>query len=835
MKNSLLLIAILAAVVLVGLGLMTRPAASAGTLNVSLEAHATGLSGAVGLAHHDTNRLYVTEIDGRIRIIQPLGVLLATPYLNIDDRVLSAGEPGAGSEQGLLGLAFHPDYENNGFFYVYYTRDGNSSQDGDLVISRFNVTADPDVADPDSELILLVIEHSEHSNHNGGNLEFGPDGFLYIGTGDGGSGGDPDDNAQRLTQLLGKMLRIDVDLPGGGSVPPDNCSISGANYEIPDDNPFVDGFGGDCDEIWAWGLRNPWRFAFDPLNGDLFIGDVGQNNWEEIDHQPAASSGGENYGWDCYEGDSLYNDTSQSVPCGPMGNYTFPIQVYSSSGSHCSVTGGEIYRGSLYPELYGHYLYADYCSGNFWSLVQNGEGGWTNTNLGDLGSSFTAFGTRKDGELYVTNGSTVYHIVEDTAVTATPTASPSATPSPTASPTEGPSPTPTNTPTATLTPTPTPTPIDPGAPFALNLVEVAGGFENPSVIASAGGAELYVAEQRGVIWSFDPGSPAAPVLFLDLSAQVDDSGFQEGLLGLTFDPDYAGNGYFYINYTDTLSNTVVSRFTVEASPAETLGGEEVLLTFPQPFNDNNGGGLAFGPDGYLYVAVGDGGGSGDPNELAQDITNLYGKVLRLDVHGGGGAPECSAGSYTIPGSNPFVGAAGCDEIWQYGFRNIWGISFDGQTGDFWIADVGDQLAEEINFQPAADTGGQNYGWSCYEGLNEGPNFTPVDCTDTYVLPLHTYDHVAGRSVTGGYVYRGHQYPSMQGYYFFGDFVFGMIWSLDLSDSSVYLHHAFSGSYSAFGRAADGLLYVADHGTGKIYRLEAIEVLQINLPLIQRDP
>jgi glucose/arabinose dehydrogenase len=828
MNRNLPLIAVLTAVLLGGLAL-SRPAASAGSLNVSLVPHAAGFSGAVGIAHHDTNRLYVTEQAGRIRIIQPLGGVIPAPFLDIDDRVLSGGE------RGLLGLAFHPDYANNGFFYVYYTRDGTASQDGDLVISRFSVTGDPNVADPNSELILLVIEHSEFGNHNGGNLEFGPDGYLYIGTGDGGSGGDPDDNGQRTTTLLGKLLRIDVDLGGGGAGSPDNCSNTGTGFEVPSDNPFVDGAGGDCDEIWAWGLRNPWRFAFDPLNGDLFIGDVGQNSWEEIDHQPASSSGGENYGWDCYEGNNLYSDGSQSVPCGDEEDYTFPIKEYSSSGSHCSVTGGEIYRGTLYPEMYGHYIYADYCSGNFWSLFHTGGGNWTNTSLGDFGGSFTAFGTRADGELYVTNGSTVFHIVEDTTVTATPTASSTAIPSPTATATIGPSPTPTNTPTPTLTPTATPTAIGPGAPFTLDLIEVAGGFDDPSVIASAGGPELYVAERAGVIWSFDPGPPSAPAPFLDISAQVDVGGFQEGLLGLAFDPDYDSNGYFYVNYTDNFSNTIVSRFTLGASPAETRGGEEVLLTIPQPFNDNNGGGLAFGPDGYLYVAVGDGGSTGDPNQVAQDPSNLYGAVLRLDVHGGGGAPECSGGSYTVPASNPFVGEAGCDEIWQFGFRNIWGVSFDDLTGDLWIADVGDQQAEEINFQAAAGPAGRNYGWSCYEGLQQGPNYDPDDCTGPFVDPFHVYDHAAGRSVTGGYVYRGAQYPVMHGYYIFGDFVLGMIWSLDPVSGMVYNHHAFSGSYSAFGQGADGLLYVADYGSGKIYRLEAAETHQINLPVIQKSP
>ncbi len=841
---------LISALLIVLIPLASR-ARSAGSLNVSVASFATGLSAPVDIANAGDSRLFIVEQDARIRIVQSNGAVVGTPFLDIDSRVLSSGEPGAGSEQGLLGLAFHPNYASNGFFYVYYTRDDASAVlDGDLVFARYSVTANPNVADPASEVILLIVDHlNGQSNHNGGNLEFGPDGFLYIGTGDGGGGGDPSENGQDLTDLQGKLLRIDVD-GGAGNVP--DCGMQNAVYTVPASNPYDDGAGGNCDEVFQWGLRNPWRFSFDALTDDLWIGDVGQSSWEEVDFMPASSSGGENWGWDCYEGNSLYSDGSPGITCGPIGNYDFPEQVYDHSGSRCSVTGGYVYRGSLYPELYGHYVYADYCSGEFWTLFPAGGGNWTLTTLGDLGSSFTTFGESASGELYTASGSTIWHIVEDTpATTATPTSSAtlgaSATPTKTATPTAttGPSATasltatPSQTPTSTVSPTPTaitptPTPFPGGAPFMLNLVEVAGGFDQPDGIANAGDSQLYIAERAGNIWSFDPSAKAASTLILEITDRVDNSGFQEGLIGLAFDPAFDSNGYFYVNYTDNFSNTIVSRFTMTSTLPVGTGSEHIILTLSQPASDNNGGGLAFGPDGYLYIARGDGGGSGDPNQLAQNLLDLHGKILRLDVHGGGNAADCGVGDFTIPADNPFTGAGACDEIWSSGFRNLWGLSFDPANGDLWIADVGDQLSEEINHQPGASGGGENYGWSCYEGTNPGPNFDPDECTAPYVFPFHEYSHADGRSVTGGYVYRGAQYPFMDGYYFFADFVYGKLWTLNPADGSTVEHYGFIGSFSALGVGADGALYIADYGSGKIYRIEGIDLFNLNLPIIRRD-
>jgi glucose/arabinose dehydrogenase len=810
--------------------LVVPRARSAGSLNVSLASFATGLSSPVDIANAGDSRLFVVERAGYIRIVQSNGTVVGTPFLDIASRVFSSG-----SEQGLLGLAFHPDYASNGYFYVYYTRDhATGSLDGDLVIARYSVTANPNVADPSSEVILLVVDHlNGQSNHNGGNLEFGPDGYLYIGTGDGGGGGDPSENGQDLTDLQGKLLRIDVD--GGAGNAPD-CGMQNAVYTVPAGNPYDDGAGGDCDEIWHWGLRNPWRFSFDSLTADLWIGDVGQNLWEEINHQPAASAGGENWGWDCYEGNHLYADGSPGIPCGSSSNYDFPVQEYDHSGSRCSVTGGYVYRGAQYPELYGHYLYADYCSGEFWTLTPAGGGNWTLTTLGDLGGGFTTFGEDADGELYTASGSTIWHIEEDTLATPSPTPGASATP--TGSPTPSATPTQTATPTITPTPTaitPTATPFPNGAPFAVNLIPAAGGFDQPTFIGSAGGALLYVGERAGQVWSFDPAGRGGAALFLDIADRVDDTGFQEGLLGIAFHPDFANNGYFYVNYTDHFSSTIVSRFTYTGTLPVGGGSEHLIFTLPQPYPDNNGGGLAFDADGYLYIALGDGGGAGDPNELAQDLLDLHGKILRLDVDGGGSPADCGSGDYTIPAGNPFSGAGACDEIWLYGFRNIWGMTFDADTDDLWIADVGDQLSEEINFQAAGSAGGENYGWSCYEGTLEGPNYSPADCTDTYTFPALEIDHSLGRSVTGGYVYRGAAYPFMDGYYFFADFVLGRLWTLHPASGSVVEHYAFFGSFSAFGQAADGTLYVADYGSGTIYRIEGVELFDANLPVIRRDP
>jgi len=314
-----------------------------------------------------TGRLFIVLQDGLVVIFDG-NELLTTPFLDIQSRVSCCGE------RGLLGIAFHPDYKNNGLFYLNYT-----DVNGDTVIAQYCVSDDPDIADPESEVILLNIKQP-YSNHHGGQLIFGPDGYLYIGTGDGGSAGDPSDNAQNLYSLLGKMLRIDVN--------------KGNPYSIPSDNPFRENPDA-LDEIWALGLRNPWRFSFDRLTGNLFIADVGQNNWEEVNLQQADSNGGENYGWRLMEGNHCYNP---SEDCND-GTLTLPILEYDHS-SGCSITGGYCYRGRRIPPLYGVYLYGDYCSGIIWGAKRNRPGIWEAKEILDTDFTISTFGEDERGEIY---------------------------------------------------------------------------------------------------------------------------------------------------------------------------------------------------------------------------------------------------------------------------------------------------------------------------------------------------------------------------------------------------------------------------------------------------
>ncbi|MEJ7761876.1 MAG: PQQ-dependent sugar dehydrogenase [Thermomicrobiales bacterium] len=322
----------------------------------------------------DTGRLFVVEQPGWVQVVVD-GAIAPAPFLDITDLVGSDG-----SEQGLLSLAFHPQYADNGLFYVNYT-----DLEGDTVIARYAVSADPALADPASEQVLMRVDQP-YPNHNGGLVLFGPDGYLYAGFGDGGSGGDPEGNAQDLGTVLGKMLRLDVDPAAVTAEEP---------YLIPADNPFA-GQAGARPEIWSYGLRNPWRFSFDRETGDLWIADVGQGAWEEVNHQPASSTGGENYGWVIREGAHCYPEGDDCATGGlvePVAEYGHDLGV--------SVTGGYVYRGAEMPELAGVYLFADFGTGLVWGTVPDGDG-WATTAPVETGLNISAFGEDLAGELYVT-------------------------------------------------------------------------------------------------------------------------------------------------------------------------------------------------------------------------------------------------------------------------------------------------------------------------------------------------------------------------------------------------------------------------------------------------
>ncbi len=348
---------------------------------LQLEAVATGLGAPVALTHagDGSGRLFIVLQDGRI-LIHDGAQVLPTPFLDLRSRVSSGGE------RGLLGLAFHPDYAANGRFFVHYTH-----RAGHSIVAGYRVSGDPNVAGPRSARTVLRVAQP-FANHNGGQIQFGPDGALYIGLGDGGSAGDPGNRAQNLRSLLGKILRIDV-----------NPRV---RYAIPPDNPFA-AVRGARPEIWALGLRNPWRFSFDRLTGDLYIADVGQGAWEEVNFEPAGAPGGANYGWRLMEGTHCF-DPSTNCDDGLLDP---PVLEYSHA-SGCSVTGGYVYRGSAVPGLTGEYVYGDFCSGLIWGARFEPATGWSSRVLEDTDFLISTFGEDEGGELHVADYGTgsIYRI-----------------------------------------------------------------------------------------------------------------------------------------------------------------------------------------------------------------------------------------------------------------------------------------------------------------------------------------------------------------------------------------------------------------------------------------
>ncbi len=337
---------------------------------IVLQPVVTGLSSPAYVAQpaDGSGRLFIVEQAGLIRIFRPGLGLLSTPFLDIRSRVVSGGE------QGLLSVAFHPSYASNRRFFVYYTSLTGGLH---LVIAEYRVSAgNPDIADP-TETVVLTIPHGSFTNHNGGLNLFGPDGMLYIGPGDGGGGGDPLGSGQNLNTLLGKILRIDIN--------------AGAPYVIPGDNPFIN-TPGARGEIWAYGLRNPWRFSFDRVTGQLYIADVGQSSWEEID----LGGPGRNYGWNVTEGTHCYPPGSSCAITG----FTLPVTEYDHSQG-CSVTGGYVYRGSRVPELIGQYLFGDYCSGRLWALGGSPRTFWMQRQVLVTGFNISSFGEDQNGEVYI--------------------------------------------------------------------------------------------------------------------------------------------------------------------------------------------------------------------------------------------------------------------------------------------------------------------------------------------------------------------------------------------------------------------------------------------------
>ena len=373
------------------MALLLSPPGFSGTLAVELETLASGLTDIVAITHAGDDRLFLSDKGGFIRIFDGSDIL-ATPFLDISSLT------SFGLERGLLSVAFHPNYAINGYFFVFYTDNSN-----DPVIARYEVTlGDANQADPNSGVTLLNIPH--FGGHYGGQLQFGPDGYLYFSLGDGGQQEDPSCRAQNESLWQGKLFRIDVDQ--NVNTPP--------YYSVPSDNPFV-GPGDPPDEVWAVGFRNPWRFSFDSASGDLFISDVGQYQREEVTVQPATSSGGENYGWKimegsfCFDPDPIDVDCPQSTPSCFDASFVPPTLEYDHSGGNCSITGGYVYRGANIPTLDGHYLYGDWCSGNLWAA--NSEAGpWITELLNISLSGLTTFGEGVDGEVYLSDAVALFRL-----------------------------------------------------------------------------------------------------------------------------------------------------------------------------------------------------------------------------------------------------------------------------------------------------------------------------------------------------------------------------------------------------------------------------------------
>ncbi|NML56610.1 PQQ-dependent sugar dehydrogenase [Chryseobacterium cheonjiense] len=351
--------------------------------SINLEEFATGFTAPVEITHANDSRMFVVQQNGIIKIVQPDGTVNSSNFLNISSKITYGGE------KGLLGLAFHPQYSTNGYFFVYY-----NDTSGNITVARYTRSSNPDIADATTEKIILN-QPKPFDNHNGGSIHFAPDGYLWIVTGDGGSGGDPNNNGQNKNSLLGKMLRLDINSTGP--------------YNIPPDNPFVGTDG--ADEVWAYGLRNAWKFNFDTVSGNVMIADVGQGNIEEINRMPLTQAG-INYGWRCYEGNNAYNTSG----CAAQSTMTFPVAAYDHSGGKCSITGGYIYRGTQYPALQGKYIFADYCSTQIGILNNDDSITWS---AAFSGNNFSTFGINNQNELFAAavNNGKIFRITTSTLST----------------------------------------------------------------------------------------------------------------------------------------------------------------------------------------------------------------------------------------------------------------------------------------------------------------------------------------------------------------------------------------------------------------------------------
>jgi glucose/arabinose dehydrogenase len=787
-RVRLLLTAVLASLVAIVAVLVAgggRALAADAALGIRLEPFVDGLESPVHLttAGDGSTELYIVEQRGRIRVADASGALRPEPFLDVSDGVI------AGGERGLLGLAFHPAYPDDPRIFVNYTR----REDGGTIVSEFQVV--DGLADPRSQRVLLSIAQP-FPNHNGGTIAFDSAGHLLVGMGDGGGGGDPFDSGQDPQSLLGKLLRIDVDAEEPYGIPPDNG--------FADDPAYLP-------EIHASGLRNPWRFSVDPAGGHIYIADVGQNAIEEVSVL-AGGAGGVSLGWNRFEGNECFSE-----PCDPDAHLAPAVTYTHDEG--CTIVGGDVYRGSQQPALEGLYLFGDLCSGTIWAADAAAmlEGSVSPTPVGVMDGTLVAFGQDADREpLAVDHGGRILRVVAEDATASVARSTRSllsaAGPDPAAIAALAAE----AEPEASAEASPEPT-FDPTG-LVLRTVLVIDGLAEPVSVTGdgTGSGLLYIVERPGVIQVIDQSGLRSPLL--DISDRVSTDG-ERGLHAVAFHPDYEDNGRFFVHYNDLDGNTRIEEYRTRRGRA--AGRGRTILEVGQPFINNKGGPLMFGPDGHLYVALGDGGGSspGDPMGFGQQKDSLLAKVLRIDVDARRG--------YTIPRDNPYTSRRErrqyAPETWVYGLRDPRGASIDPETGDLWIGDAGQDRFEEIDLVRAGE-GGANFGWSDMEGVS---CHLKVDCDATdYTLPVHVYDQVTPDcGVVGGHVYRGEAIPQLAGAYVFSDLCSGIIRAFDAAavregqpPTVVALLDAPRG-WRAIGTDDAGELYLTSLDGG-VYRIEA---------------
>ncbi len=726
--------------------------------------------------------LYVVERSGTVQIVDH-GTQLSEPFLDISDLVTTHGEG------GLLSIAFPPDYEESGLIYAYYTNHHCNDMTGGcgIEIGEFRRSrSDPLKAKASTHRTVIEIPHKEASNHNGGTAMFGPDGKLWLATGDGGSGNDAFDNASRKNRLLGKLIRINPREPVHGK--------SKLGYRIPRRNPFVGVPGRD--EIWSIGLRNPFRFSFE--DDVIAIGDVGQGAREEVDIVTIATARGANFGWPSREGDTEgpHPERPGSGPLlEPIHAYPRPVNPPDGTLRGVTVNGGVFVddtrlEGTVLDP--GHYVFGEtFTAPNIRSFIPD-VGAQTITGL--QGHPFgisqpVAFTKDLDNRTYVVslNGNTVYRLDPTSAAAR-----------------RGDS-------------------IGNGK-GEVDLQQVGGTFDTPVNAAFAPGEtnKVYVVEQDGTARVVVNGSTESGP-FLDITNLTNGSG-EQGFLGMAFHPDYQTNHLVYAYYNDDENgDIVVSEFeATDPLDADESSEREVIRIRHRFASNHNGGQLVFGPDGYLYFGTGDGGGGGDPREHAQNKNSLLGKLIRIDPLESGGDP------YTAPPGNPFIGRKGNDAIYAMGLRNPFRFNFEPDTGNIQIGDVGQDRFEEVDVVKPSKLAGANFGWDRYEGFKRfkvpGDKSARKPRKKNHTRPVLAYNHSNGASVIGGLVVHDPSLTNLFGRYLFTDFFSDRFRSFVPKTTRV------RGGYkeldteiravSAFAEdPATREVYAVSRGDSRLYRLE----------------